>query len=379
MRVPFLDLKRQYESIKHEINDAIQTVLASQQFILGHEVEEFERMMAKYCNVKHAIGVASGTDALLLSLKACDISDGVITTPFTFFATAGAIHNAGATPIFADIEPDTYNIDVEEIKKLLNSRENKKIKAIIPVHLFGQAAEMDAIMEISEEHDLVVIEDAAQAIGEEYYGKKIGSIAMGCFSFFPSKNLGGYGDGGLITTNDDGLADNIRTLRMHGAKPKYYHHVIGYNSRLDDIQAAILKVKLNHLEEWTTKRRDNASFYSKALSDIEILETPQIAKGRRHVFNQYTIRVKKGMRDNLQKFLEGHGVSTAIYYPLPLHLQPCFSVLGYKKGIFSDAEKASKEVLSLPVYPELKKEEMIYIVEKIMEFALEESKYVSKK
>ena len=218
MRVPFLDLKRQYQNIKDEINDAIQAVLESQQFILGYEVEEFEIKMAKYCGVKHAIGVASGTDALLLSLKANGISGGVITTPFTFFATAGAIHNAGATPVFSDIEPDTYNLDAEEVKKLLGAKGNEKIKAIIPVHLFGQAADMDAIMEIAEEYNLVVIEDAAQAIGEEYNGKKVGSIAIGCFSFFPSKNLGGYGDGGLVTTNDDELADKIRTLRMHGAK-----------------------------------------------------------------------------------------------------------------------------------------------------------------
>jgi dTDP-4-amino-4,6-dideoxygalactose transaminase len=370
MKVPFLELKRQYESIKEEINDAIQTVLESQQFILGQEVEEFEIRMAKYFGVTYAIGVASGTDALLLSLKACGISSGVITTPFTFFATAGAIHNAGAIPIFTDIEPDTYNIDAEEIKKLFGSKEDKKIriKAIIPVHLFGQAADMDAIMEIAEKYDLIVIEDAAQAIGEEYYGKKVGSMTIGCFSFFPSKNLGGYGDGGLITTNDEDLADKIRTLRMHGAKPKYYHHVIGYNSRLDTIQAAILNVKLNHLEEWTDKRRDNAGFYSKALDDIDELETPQITEGRRHIFNQYTIRVKNGKRNKLKEFLERQGVGTAIYYPLPLHLQPCFSFLGYNKGDFPAAEKASEEVLSLPIFPELSEDEREYVVDKIEEF-----------
>lgn len=370
MRIPFLDLKRQYRSIKREIDEAIQTVLDSQQFILGEEVEEFERRMAEYCGVKHAVGVASGTDALLLSLKASGISGGVITTPFSFFATAGAIHNAGATAIFADIESDTYNIDAEEVKKVLDSKGNEKIKAIIPVHLFGQAAEMDTIMEIAEEYNLVVIEDAAQAIGEEYYGKKVGSIGIGCFSFFPSKNLGGYGDGGLVTTNDDELADKIRTLRMHGAKPKYYHHLIGYNSRLDTIQAAILGVKLNHLEEWTNKRKDNARFYSKALGDItdDELKTPQIAEGRKHIFNQYTIRVKNGERDKLKEFLEGQGISTAIYYPLALHLQSCFSFLGYKKGDLPAAEKASGEVLSLPIYPELEKEEREYVVEKICEF-----------
>jgi dTDP-4-amino-4,6-dideoxygalactose transaminase len=372
MKVPFLDLKRQYKSIKQEIDEAIQRVLDLQQFILGEEVKEFENRMAEYCGVKHAIGVASGTDALLLSLKACDISTGAITTPFTFFATAGAIHNAGATPIFADIEPDTYNLDAEEVKKLLDTKENKKIKlklrAIIPVHLFGQAVEMDAIMEITEEHGLIVIEDAAQAIGEEYNGKKVGSIAIGGFSFFPSKNLGGYGDGGLVTTNDDDLADKIRTFRVHGAKPKYYHHIIGYNSRLDTIQAAILGEKLNYLEEWTNRRKDNARFYSKAFDGIAELEIPQIAKGRRHIFNQYTIRVKNGKRENLKNFLDSKGISTVIYYPLPLHLQPCFSFLGYEKGDFSVAEKASKEVLSLPVYPELKKEEREYVADKILEF-----------
>lgn len=373
MKVPFLDLKRQCESIKDEINDAIQTVLASQQFILGPKVEEFENKMAKYCNVEHAIGVASGTDALLLSLKACNISNGVITTPFTFFATTGAIHNAGATPIFADIEPDTYNIDVEEVKTLLDSKDNKKtkIKAIIPIHLFGQVADMGTITEVAEEYDLVVIEDAAQAIGAEFYGEKVGSIGtLGCFSFFPSKNLGGYGDGGLITTNDDELADKIRTLRVNGAKPKYCHRIIGYNSRLDAIQAAVLNVKLNHLEEWTDKRRDNARFYSKALGDITDgeLETPPIMGRRHHVFNQYTIRVKNGKRDKLKAFLEEHGISIAIYYPLPLHLQPCFSFLGDNKGDFPSAEKASEEVLSLPIYPELEEEERKYVVEKINAF-----------
>ena len=250
-------------------------------------------------------------------------------------------------------------------------REDSLLKPVSPYGVTKLAAEMDTIMEIAEEHDLIVIEDAAQAIGEEYYGKKAGSIGtLGCFSFFPSKNLGGYGDGGLVTTNDDELADKIRTLRMHGAKPKYYHHVIGYNSRLDTIQAAILSVKFNYLEEWTDKRRDNAMFYSKALSNItdDEIEIPQVAKGRRHIFNQYTVRVKNGKRDKLKAFLEGQGISTAIYYPLPLHLQPCFSFLGYEKGDFPSAEKASTEVLSLPVYPELRKEEREYVVDKMCEF-----------
>ena len=232
----------------------------------------------------------------------------------------------------------------------------------------SQAADMDAVMEFADDHDLMVIEDAAQAIGADYNGKQVGSIAIGCFSFFPSKNLGGYGDGGLITTNNDEFADEIRTLRVHGAKSKYYHHNIGFNSRLDAIQAAILNVKLNHLEGWTNKRRDNAQYYSKALAGIDGLETPQIAKKRGHVFNQYTIRVKHGERDKLKEFLEGQGISTVIYYPLPLHLQPCFSFLGYKKGDFPVAEIASAEVLSLPIYPELETEEMAYVVDKIWAF-----------
>jgi dTDP-4-amino-4,6-dideoxygalactose transaminase len=368
MKVQFLDLKRQYESIKNEINDAIQIVLDSQHFILGEEVEKFENKIANYCNVKHAIGVASGTDALLISLKASNVSGRILTSPFTFFATAGAIYNVGAIPLFADIEHKTFNIDAEEIGKLLRLNKDKKINAILPVHLFGQAAEMDSIMEIAEKYDLEVIEDAAQAIGEEYNGRKVGSISIGCFSFFPSKNLGGYGDGGLITTNNDELADKIRALRVHGARPKYYHHIIGYNSRLDAIQAAVLNVKLNHLENWIKKRSDNARFYSNALKDIDDLELPQIANGRRHVFNQYTVRVKNNKRDALKKFLNEKGIGTAIYYPLPLHLQPCFSYLGYKGKDFPLSEEASREVLSLPIYPELEIEEKEYITENIYEF-----------
>ena len=367
MKVQFFDLKRQYNSIKDEINFSINTVLDSQRFIMGEVVEEFEENMAKYCNCKHAIGVASGTDALLLSVKAHDIFGDVITSTFTFFATAGAIHNAGATPRFIDIEHETFNIDPQKIKKNLKE-DDKNIEAVMPVHLFGKPAEMDEIIEIADDYDLAIIEDAAQTIGAEYNGKKIGSTGTTCFSFFPTKNLGGFGDGGLITTNDDEIAVKIKTLRVHGAKPKYYHHIIGYNSRLDAIQAAVLDVKLKYLDGWIQNRIKNANIYNKALKDIEELELPQTSNNEKHGFNQYTIRVKYNLRDELKDFLDSRDIGTAVYYPLPLHLQPCFSSLNYKKGDLTNAELASNEVLSLPIFPELEKEEIEYTIENIIEF-----------
>jgi len=366
MKIPFLDLKRQYNTIKGEVNESIGTVLDSQKFILGEEVEEFEDNMRKYCKCKDAISVASGTDALLLSIRAHDISGSVLTSTFTFFATAGAIHNSGANPKFADIKPETFNVDPEKIRK--NLQDDESIKAVLPVHLFGKPAEMNEIMEITEDNDLTVIEDAAQTLGAEYRGKKVGSTGTACFSFFPSKNLGGFGDGGLITTNDDELSEKIRTLRVHGAKPKYYHHVIGYNSRLDAIHAAVLNVKLKYLDKWVQKRINNAKTYNNALKHVENLELPQISSNEKHSFNQYTIKVKKGLRDNLKDFLQNKGINTAVYYPLPLHLQPCFSSLNCKKGDFTNAELASKEVLSLPVFPELEKEEIEYTIDSISEF-----------
>lgn len=367
MEVPFLDLKRQYQSIKNEVDDAISKVMESQHFILGDEVENFEKSVAKYCGAENAIGVASGTDAILLSLKALGIGTGdkVITSPFTFFATAGAIHNVGATPVFADIELDTYNIVPEKIEEILN-KDSKDIKAVIPVHLYGQMADMQSILEIAEVYDLAVIEDAAQAIGTEYNGKKAGTLGdAGCFSFFPSKNLGGAGDGGMIVTNNDELADKIRTLRVHGSKQKYYHEVVGYNSRLDTLQAAILNKKLDYLDKWSGKRRANAEFYNNKLQ-WDGIETPFSAENRTHIYNQYTIRTKD--RDNLMKFLNDNGIGAVVYYPLPLHLQPCFSYLGYEKGDLPNAERASEEVLSLPIFPELTQEEKTYVVERIMEF-----------
>jgi len=366
MKVSFLDLKRQYQPIKEEINEAIQRVVDSQNFILGDEVRNFEDELAAYCGAEHAIGVASGTDALLLSLKAHGISNDVITSPFTFFATAGAIYNACTNPQFADINPNSFNLDSEDLEKKI--KENDKINAIIPVHLYGQAAEMEPILEIAEDHDLIIIEDAAQSIGAQYHGKNVGSTSTTCFSFFPAKNLGCYGDGGIITTNDDEIAKNIRTLRVHGSKPKYYHHVIGYNSRLDALQAAILSVKLRYVDKWNDMRISNAKFYNKYLKDVEGLKIPEITSQNKHVFNQYTLRVTNGLRDELQKFLAEQEISTAIYYPLSLHLQPCFSYLGYNKGSFPNAERASQEVLSIPVYPEMRKEELEYVGSNILEF-----------
>jgi len=380
MNVPLLDLTRQYSTIKAEIDAAIRRVLESGRFILGPEVEAFEEEIAQYLGVKHAIGVASGTDALLLSLKALNIGpgDGVIVPSFTFFATAGVVANLGATPIFVDIDPKTFNIDPEKLRELLthhaspithHSSPITAVKAIIPVHLYGQPADMDEIMAIAHEYELYVVEDAAQAIGAEYKGQKVGTIGhLGCFSFFPTKNLGAYGDGGLVVTNDDELAERVRMLRVHGSKPKYYHHLVGTNSRLDALQAAILRAKLPHLDEWTAARQRLASRYDELLGDIPGIEVPYRAPERTHIFHQYTIRVHDGRRDELQQYLKEKGIDTQVYYPLPLHLQPCFRYLGYKEGDLPESERASQEVLSLPMFPELTEEEQDYVVDAIMRF-----------
>jgi dTDP-4-amino-4,6-dideoxygalactose transaminase len=375
MKVPILNLTRQYRAIKDEIDAAIQRVLNSGRFILGPEVEAFEAEIAEYLGVKHAIGVASGTDALLLSLKALGVGpgDGVIIPSFTFFATAGAVVNAGATPIFVDIDPQTFNIDPESVRKVVENppvtrytSRVTKIKAIIPVHLYGQPADMDEIMAIASEHDLYVIEDVAQAIGAEYKGKKVGTIGhLGCFSFFPTKNLGAYGDGGLVVTDDDELAERARMLRVHGSKPKYFHHIVGTNSRLDALQAAILRAKLPHLDEWTAARQRIAARYDELLADLEDLELPRRAPDRTHIFHQYTIRVPNDKRDSLKRYLEEKGIGTHVYYPLPLHLQPCFRELGYREGDLPESERASREVLSLPMFPELHGEEVEYVAEQM--------------
>jgi dTDP-4-amino-4,6-dideoxygalactose transaminase len=386
INVPILDLTRQYETIKPEIDAAVARVLASARFILGPEVKAFEEEIAAYCSVKHAIGVASGTDALLLSLRALGIGPGdkVILPSFTFFATAGVVHNVGATPVFADIDPKTLNLDPADIRRILttNHEPRTNIKAIIPVHLYGQMADMDEIMAIAKEYNIAVVEDAAQAIGAQYSGprttdhelrttnhelfSKAGSIGdLGCFSFFPTKNLGAYGDGGMIVTNDDALAESVRTLRVHGSKPKYYHRMVGVNSRLDALQAAILRAKLPHLDEWTAARQRVAARYDELFQDVQGIEIPYRAPDRTHIFHQYTIRVLDGRRDKLHDLLKAQGIGTFIYYPLPLHLQECFQELGYREGDLPRAEAASREVLSLPVFPELTEEEQDYVIKQI--------------
>ena len=376
MKVPLLNLKRQYESIKKEIDKAIQRVVESQYFILGEEVKKFENQIANYCGVKHAIGVASGTDALLLSLRAAGVgdrkNDKVITTPFTFFATAGAIVNAGGKPVFVDIIPETYNMDPMKLEKLLtqNPELASDTKALIPVHLYGQMADMEPIIELANEYDIIVIEDAAQAIGAEYKGKKAGTIGDLCiFSFFPSKNLGGSGDGGMVITDNDELAERVRKLRVHGSTHRYFHDIVGYNSRLDAIQAAILSAKLPYLDEWSRARVENARYYSEKLIDIDYVEPPTNSDNYTHIYHQYSIRVTDGRRDKLQQHLKEKGIGTKIYYPLPLHLQRCFKHLGYKEGDSPISEEASKQVLSLPVYPELTQQEMAYVIREIRDFS----------
>jgi dTDP-4-amino-4,6-dideoxygalactose transaminase len=372
MHVPLLDLKAQYASIKEEVRTALDEVLESQLFILGPKVEEFEKKIASYSQVNHAVGVSSGSDALLISLMALDIGPGdeVITSPFTFFATAGVIARLQAVPVFIDIDPVTYNIAPEKIEAAVTPR----TKAIIPLHLFGQCADMQPIMEIAAKYGLIVIEDAAQSLGAEYGGRRAGTIGhLGIFSFFPSKNLGGFGDGGMVVTNDEVLCDKVKSLRVHGAKPKYYHKIVGGNFRLDAIQAAVLTVKLKYLDAWSQKRRDNAGSYDRRLAEAQpmdvVLPRAIYREGgdrNYHIYNQYTIRVKQ--RDGLQRFLKDNGIGTEIYYPLPLHLQECFKDLGYKKGDFPIAEESAGAVLSLPIYPELITEQKDYIVEKIREF-----------
>ena len=376
MNIPLLDLKAQYAAIKDEIRTAIDEVLESQYFILGPKVEQLENEIARYCNTKYAVGVASGTDALLLSLMATDIGygDEVITTSYTFFATAGSISRLGAKPVFVDIDPKTYNINPQLIEEKITDR----TKAVIPVHLYGQCADMEPILETARKYNLRVIEDAAQAIGAKYKDRKAGSMGdLGCLSFFPSKNLGGYGDGGMVVTNDEELAGKIRVLRVHGSKPKYYHSMIGCNSRLDALQAAVLSVKLKYLGTWTEKRRKNTEFYNTLFAESGLrtsdfghqtsdIVLPHVADHNYHIYNQYTIRVKE--RDNLQAHLKTRGIGTALYYPLPLHLQECYAHLGYKEGDLPESEKASRETISIPVYPELTEEQQRYIVKAIQEF-----------
>lgn len=365
MSVPFFDITRQNQSVKKELDAAIAEVVSSGRFILGEKVASLEKEIAAYCGAKHAIGVASGTDALHLALKACGIKQGdeVMTSPFTFVATAEAISYCGATPVFVDIEPKTFNIDPEKAEK----RITKKTKAILPVHLYGQSCEMDKIMQISAKYGLKVIEDCAQAIGAEFNGRKTGSFGdAGCFSFFPTKNLGCFGDGGVITTNDEGVYTELKTLRNHGSRRTYHYDIIGHNSRLDALQAAIIRVKLPHLDTFSHNRAKRAEIYRQNLSKINKIVLPPEHPKAKHVFNQYTIRVKE--RDALFGFLKDKGIGAMVYYPLSLHLQKAFAFLGYKPGDFPESEAAQDEVLSLPIFPELAKSEIEETCAAIKEF-----------
>ena len=368
LEVPLLDLKAQFATIQEEVMAAIARVMSSQRFILGGEVDELEAEIAALIGVRFAVGCASGSDALILALMALGIGAGdeVITTPFTFFASAGAIARVGARPVFIDINPASYNLDSAAISRAISGR----TKAIMPVHLFGLAADMDEIMRLADAHSIPVIEDAAQAISAEYGNRTLGSIGqLGCFSFFPTKNLGGAGDGGMITTSDEALATRLRMLRVHGERTKYHYEVLGVNSRLDALQAAILRAKLRHLSGWTSARRRNADRYRRLLADHKLsgcVVAPIETTGAFHVYHQFTIRVQR--RDALRDFLKQQGVGTEIYYPLPLHEQPAFAYLGYRKGDFPHSEAASAEVLSLPIYPELTEEQQEYVVAQIARF-----------
>lgn len=374
MKVPLLDLKGQYRTIKEEILEATNEVYESQYFILGPKVKKLEEEISAYSQTGYSVGVTSGSDALLISLMALDIGQGdkVLTTPYTFFATAGSVTRTGAEPVFVDIDPDTYNMSPVEMEKTISQMpegDRKKLKAVIPVHLYGQCADMEPILKIAKAHNLAVIEDGAQAIGSEYKGKRAGSMGeFGCFSFFPSKNLGAFGDGGIVTTNDQALYEKLVVLRAHGSAPKYYHKIIGGNFRLDALQAAIVSVKLKHLDSWTKKRQENARKYRELFENagLSMIRLP-MERENRHIYNQFIIQVPE-KRGELKKYLLDAEIGTEIYYPLPLHLQECFSYLNYNEGDFPVSEKAARQTLALPVYPEITDEQQAYVVEKIKGF-----------
>ncbi|MEP6546105.1 MAG: DegT/DnrJ/EryC1/StrS family aminotransferase [Gammaproteobacteria bacterium] len=383
--VPLLDLKAQFAQIRAEVMPVIDQVCAGQHFILGEHVRALEDEIARYSSASLGVGVSSGTDALLVALMALEIGvgDEVITSPFTFFATAGTIARVGARPVFCDIDPLTYNLSPAAVQsfitehcavdggRLINRATGGRIRAIMPVHLYGQSADMDPLMAIARRHGLKVIEDAAQAIGTEYKnGVRTGTIGdVGCFSFFPSKNLGAFGDAGMCTTNDPELGERMRVLRVHGGKPKYFHAVIGGNFRLDELQAAVLRVKLKYLDGWTAARQSNAAYYDRALGEAGLgpnLSTPWAAAGQRHIFNQYVVRAQN--RDALQTRLAERGIGTEIYYPVPLHLQKCFAYLNYRAGDFPQSERAAAEVLALPIYPELEPAQLAHVAATVAEF-----------
>ena len=375
MKVPFFDLKAQFAALQVEIRAALDEVFQTQQFILGPPVEKLEHAIAHYCQARYAIGVASGSDALFLSLMALGIAPGdeVLVPPFTFFATAGAVSRIGAIPVFVDIDADTYNMDPSHIEKKMTAR----TKAIIPVHLYGQCADMNPILEIAKANKLFVIEDAAQALGAEYQvssntvSRRAGQMGdLACFSFFPTKNLGAFGDAGMITTDDPILAEKVRILRVHGSHPKYFHKWIGINSRLDSLQAAILLAKFRYLEEWTEKRRRKAERYGEFLQDLTVsvpgLKLPATQYRNRHIFNQYAIQVPR--RDALRQFLNQEGVGTEIYYPLPLHLQECYAFLNYHRDDLPVSERAADETLALPIFPELTEAQQMYVIDRVKAF-----------
>jgi dTDP-4-amino-4,6-dideoxygalactose transaminase len=367
LNVPLLDLQAQYATIRDEIRTAVDRVCDSQHFILGPEVSAFEQEVAAFCGARFALGVSSGTDALLATLMALEVGPGddVITTTFTFFATAGAIARLGARPVFVDIDPETFNIDPQAIRDKLTPY----TKAIIPVHLFGRCAEMAPILEIAQAHGIYLIEDAAQAIGaHDEAGQQAGTLGhFGCFSFFPSKNLGAFGDGGMVITNDETLADTIHMLRAHGSKPKYFHRMVGGNFRLDALQAAVLSVKLRYLPRWTAARRRNADGYRVLFKNLDLPDAVRLpADTPGHIYNQFVVRFPQ--RDALQAFLKAQGVATEIYYPLPLHMQECFSGLGYCEGDFPHAEAAARDSLALPIYPELTEVQQQHVVKSISAF-----------
>ncbi|MGO9463361.1 MAG: DegT/DnrJ/EryC1/StrS family aminotransferase [Isosphaeraceae bacterium] len=367
--VPAMNLREQYDAIRDEIEPVVRHVIESQMFVMGTEVKELEDELASYCGVARGIGCASGTDALLLPLLALNVGPGdeAITTPYTFFATAGSIWRSGARPVFVDIEPDTYNIDPALIEAAITPR----TRVIIPVHLYGQTADMDPILQIAREHGLFVLEDAAQAIGAAYHGRRAGGLGhAAAFSFYPSKNLGGFGDGGLMTTGDPVLGRSLARLRVHGMEPKYYHHEVGLNSRLDALQAAVLRVKLRHLDLWTIKRREVAGRYQSLFEahGSKHVTLPVERPGYFHVYNQYVIRVPAPIRDPLRDFLTARQIGTEIYYPIPLHLQPCFAALAHKAGDFPVSESAARETIALPMYAELTEEQQRFVVGSIRQF-----------
>jgi dTDP-4-amino-4,6-dideoxygalactose transaminase len=367
MIVPMLDLTEQYRELRTEILEVLDQVMDSSQFVLGSHVKKLEQDLAEYSNASYGIGCGNGSDAIHIALRAIGVGPGdeVITTPFTFFATGGAIARTGAKPVFVDIDPFTFNIDPNKVEQAISS----KTKAIIPVHLYGQMADMESLAVIAQRFDLSIIEDAAQAIGAKQNGKSVGELGTAAtYSFFPTKNLGAYGDGGMIVTNCNDIAEKCRVLRIHGSKQKYHHHILGYNSRLDELQAAVLNVKFQHLEYWLKLRREKAALYTKLLNEKleELVVTPVQKKGNDHVYHQYTIRAEN--RDELQKHLAENGISTIVYYPLPLHVQPVFKELEYQRGDLPEAEIAASQVLSLPIFPELKVDQQEYIVSKIAEF-----------